>query len=158
MASEQGIYTVAADIDPVAVELNWREVKDKGEQNLLPVLMDLTNASPALGWGHAERSSLLSRGPVDVVFALALIHHLAISNNVPWPLLARFFAKAGRWLIIEFVPKSDSQIKRLLATREDVFPDYTQEGFEAAFGVLFEIVAREAIAGSERTLYLLRRK
>jgi hypothetical protein len=158
VASEQGIPTLAFDIDPTAVEMNWREVKEKSEQDILPLLMDLTNPSPDLGWDHAERTSFLGRGPADVVFALALIHHLAISNNVPLPLLARFFAKAGRWLIIEFVPKSDSQVKRLLATREDVFPDYTKQGFEAAFGEVFEIAAAEAIEGSERTLYLLKQK
>ena len=157
VASEQGLPTIAFDIDPVAVEMNWREVKEKGEQDLLPLLMDLTNPSPNLGWDHAERTSFLDRGPADAVFALALVHHLAISNNVPLPLLARFFARAGRWLIVEFVPKSDSQVKRLLATREDVFPDYTQAGFEAAFKESFEIVAAEAIEGSERTLYLMRR-
>lgn len=158
VASEQGIPTVAFDIDPTAVEMNWREVKEKEEQDILPLLMDLTNPSPDLGWDHAERSSFLGRGPADIVFALALIHHLSISNNVPLPLLASFFAKAGRWLIIEFVPKNDSQVKRLLATREDVFPDYTKEGLVAAFGKVFDIIAAEDIAGSERTLYLMQRK
>ena len=158
VASEQGIPTVSSDIDPVAVEMNWREVKEKGEENLLPLLMDLTNPSPDLGWDHAERSSLLGRGPADVVLALALIHHLAISNNVPLAWLARFFARAGRWLILEFVPKSDSQVERLLATREDVFPDYTREGLESAFSENFEIVRSEPIEGSERILYLLRRR
>lgn len=158
VASEQGLETVASDIDPTAVEANWREVKEKGEQDLLPLLMDLTNPSPALGWDHAERSSFMDRGPVDAVFALALVHHLAISNNVPLPLLASFFARAGRWAIVEFIPKSDSQVQRLLATREDVFPDYTREGFEAAFSGPFEIIAAESIAGSERTLYLVRRR
>ncbi len=158
VASEKGLPTVAFDIDPTAVEMNWREVKEKGEQDILPLLMDLTNPSPDLGWDHAERTSFLGRGPADIVFALALIHHLSISNNVPLPLLASFFAKAGRWLIIEFVPKNDSQVERLLATREDVFPNYTREGFEAAFGEVFEIAAAESIEGSERTLYLMKRK
>jgi len=158
VSSEQEIPTIAFDIDPVAVEMNWREVKEKGETDILPLLMDLTNPSPDLGWDHAERTSFLGRGPADVVFALALIHHLSISNNVPLPLLANFFARAGKWLIIEFVPKSDSQVKRLLATREDVFPNYTEEGFETAFGKVFEVVASESIDGSERTLYLLKRK
>jgi hypothetical protein len=157
VASEQGISTVAFDIDPVAVEMNWREVKERGEESLLPLLMDLTNPSPDLGWDHAERSSLLGRGPADVVLALALVHHLAISNNVPFSRLARFFARAGRWLILEFVPRGDSQVERLLITREDVFPDYTREGFESAFSKEFEIVRTEPIAGSERILYLLRR-
>lgn len=157
VASEAGIPTVASDIDPGAVEKNWQEVKEKKEEKLLPLLMDLTNPSPALGWAHAERDSFLARGPADAVFALALIHHLAISNNVPLPLLSQFFARAGKWLILEFVPKGDSQVDRLLSTREDVFPDYSQEGFEAAFSNNFEMVAATPIEDSERTLYLLRR-
>ena len=90
--------------------------------------------------------------------ALALVHHLAISNNVPLGMLAEFFAGLGRWLIIEFVPKSDSQVQRLLSTRQDIFPDYTPEGFEAAFSTRFTIQRRELIQGSERTLYLMERK
>lgn len=158
VASDRGLFTISSDIDPVAVEKNWREVKEKGEQNLLPLLMDLTNPSPDLGWDHAERTSFLGRGPADTVLALALIHHLAISNNVPLPRLAGFFARAGRWLIIEFVPKGDSQVDRLLATREDVFPDYHEAGFEAAFSQEFDIVSSESIEGSKRTLYLLKRR
>ncbi len=72
------------------------------------------------------------------MIALALIHHLAISNNVPLDRLAQFFARAGRHLIIEFVPKNDSQVQRLLATREDVFPSYHKAGFEQAFAGCFE--------------------
>jgi hypothetical protein len=158
VASEQGLLTVAADIDPAAVEKNWRACRKGQEPHLLPLVMDLTNPSPGLGWSHSERDSLLDRGPADTVLALALIHHLAISNNVPLDRLARFFARAGRWLIMEFVPKSDSQVQRLLATREDVFPDYHLEGFEAAFGQVFSVEQKQQIPGTERTLFLLQRK
>lgn len=158
VASTKSIFTLAADIDPAAVEQNWLKCRKGQEKLLLPLVMDLTNPSPALGWAHGERMSFLERGPADTVLALALIHHLAISNNVPLDRLAEFFVKAGRWLIIEFVPKSDSQVQRLLATRQDVFPDYSLEGFEAAFGRVFNIVAKESIPGSERTLFLLQRR
>ena len=158
LAAARGLPTVAADIDPAAVEHNWRRVRQDGEENLLPLLMDLTNPSPALGWDHAERDGLLQRGPAGCVLALALVHHLAISNNVPLPRVAAFLARAGRSLIIEFVPKSDSQVRRLLATREDVFPAYDRAGFEAAFAADFTIEATAPIPASERTLYLMRRR
>jgi hypothetical protein len=125
---------------------------------LLPLVIDLTNPSPAMGWAHNERNSLLERGPVDLVMALALIHHLAISNNVPLETVAEFLATAGKYAIVEFVPKSDSQVKRLLATRKDIFDKYTEAGFEDAFSGLFEIVEKEPIPGSQRTLYLFRRR
>ncbi len=155
LASEQGIHTVASDIDPAAVEINYLECRKRGDDHLLPLLIDLTNPSPGLGWEHRERMSLLERGPADTVLALALIHHLAISNNVPFDRLAEFFARAGRTLIIEFVPKSDSQVQRLLSTREDVFPEYRQDVFEDVFGRYFQIRERKNITGSERALYLM---
>jgi len=158
VASDRGMFTLAADIDPTAVEQNWRTCRKGGRPHMLPLVMDLTNPSPGLGWGHEERDAFLNRGPADTVIALALIHHLAISNNVPLDRLADFFARAGKHLIIEFVPKNDSQVQRLLATREDVFPTYHQAGFEQAFAGNFEILEQIDIEGSERTLYLMRRK
>jgi len=158
LASKRGIPTIAFDIDPSAVESNYNACVTQNEMNLLPLVMDLTNPSPAIGWHHQERNSLLQRGDADAVFALALIHHLAISNNVPLERLAYLFSEMGRWLIIEFVPKSDSQVEILLASREDIFPNYTQEGFEHAFGDYYTIHATEPIQKSERVLYLMERK
>ena len=155
IASQRGIHTVAFDVDPAAVEKNYFEVREHQERSLLPLIMDLTNPSPDLGWNSEERSSLQKRGPVDLAMALALIHHLAISSNVPLEYVANFFRGICRSLIVEFVPKSDSQVQRLLATREDIFPDYTREGFERAFSVLFNIQKATAIEGSERILYLM---
>jgi hypothetical protein len=158
IAAETGAFTVAFDIDPAAVEQHYLALKQSPQPLMLPLLMDLTNPSCALGWHHRERASLLDRGPVDVVMALALVHHLALSNNVPLPQLADFFAAAGNWLIVEFVPKRDSQVQKLLASREDIFPDYTEEGFEAAFQARYELMRRQPVSGSERTLYLMRVK
>ena len=152
------IQTTAFAIDHAAVSRNYALVKQNKETNLLPLCMDLTNPSPALGWNCAERMSLVERGPVDLVMALALVHHLAISNNTPLEDLASFFSQLGGWLVIEFIPKSDSQVKRLLSSRVDIFPDYTKIGFENAFRKYYEIVEEAPIAGSERTLYLMQRK
>lgn len=156
LASDKGIFTVAFDVDPGAVMRNYVQVRKAGEQNLLPLVMDLTNPSPSLGWAHHERQSLLARGPAPLVLALALIHHLAISNNVPLVQAAQFFQQAGENLIIEFVPKSDSQVQRLLRSREDIFENYTVAGFEEAFSHYFEIVERRPLSGSERIMYLMR--
>jgi ribosomal protein L11 methylase PrmA len=155
LAMEQGYNTVAVDVDEVAVELNYRAARKAGEQTILPLVQDLTNPSPALGWAHAERMSLTQRGPADTVMALALIHHLAISNNVPLERCAEFFASVGQQLIIEFVPKDDSQVKRLLATRADIFTHYTQQGFESAFSEHFRIEESQQVESSSRVLYLM---
>ena len=158
VASSFGAKTVAFDVDPAAVEMNYLQVAKSGESDLLPLLLDLTNPSPSLGWDNDERRSLAERGPADLAMALALIHHLSISNNVPLPRVARFFARICASLIIEFVPKSDHKVKKLLATREDVFPDYTRECFERDFSELFAIVRSDKIKDSDRVLYLMRRR
>ena len=158
LASDRGIFTVAFDVDPDAVSRNYIQVRKNREGNLLPLVMDLTNPSPGLGWAHAERQSLIDRGPVSMALALALIHHLAISNNVPLRKVAQFFTQICQYLVIEFVPKSDTQVQRLLRSREDIFPDYTIEGFEKAFGYDYDILAKEPLKDSERVLYLMKRK
>jgi hypothetical protein len=158
LAAEGGACVVAVDADAGAVERHYRDGRERGERNVLPLWIDLTNPSPALGWAHRERRSFLDRGPADLVLALALIHHLAISNNVPLPDLARFLASAGRHLIVEFVPKDDRQAQRLLGSRADVFPDYTPGGFEQAFSEVYAIERSVALADSGRRLYLMRRR
>jgi hypothetical protein len=158
IASGRGVPTVAFDVDPLAVERNYRELKAAKEKNLLPLVMDLTNPSPGTGWAGRERMSLEERGPADALLALALVHHLAISNNVPFGRIADFLRRVGRHLIIEFVPKDDSQVRRLLVTREDIFVDYTQSRFEEAFGRAFEILRSEPVRDSGRTLYLMKAK
>lgn len=156
LASQGGIPTLAFDYDPGAAELNYRRCKDERNKDLLPLLLDLTNPSPDLGWFNRERQSLLRRKSADAVMALALVHHLAISNNLPLPEIARFLAELGPWLIIEFVPKQDSQVQKLLASREDIFPDYHMEGFEEAFSKYFRIQENAPVKGTLRTLYLMK--
>lgn len=157
LASAKNIATVAFDIDPAAVELNYREIMKNGDECLLPLLIDLTNPSPSLGWANRERRSLTERGPVDTVMALALVHHLAIANNVPLQSIAEYFSTLSENLIIEFVPKEDSQTKRLLASREDIFDQYNSHGFEEAFAAYYEIVEKIAVNESARTIYRMRR-
>jgi ribosomal protein L11 methylase PrmA len=158
LASDRGIPTVAFDVDPVAVEKNYRRVVERKETRLLPLLLDLTNPTARAGWAHEERDSFADRGPADLVLALALVHHLAIAHNVPLPRIAEFFARIARALVIEFVPKGDSQLQRMLSTREDIFDQYTQPDFEAAFGRWFTIEQVTPVRDAERVMYLMRRR
>jgi hypothetical protein len=158
VASDSGTLIISFDVDPECVELNYLESVRGDEENILPLWLDLTNPSPGIGWQHKERMSLIERGPADTILALALIHHLAISNNLPFGRIAEFLARAGKSLVIEFVPKRDQQVQRLLASREDIFTEYTQQDFEAALGQHFEIVDSADLPHSNRTLYLMRRR
>jgi hypothetical protein len=158
IASDKGIRTISFDIDPAAVEINYLESIKRNEINIFPLLLDLTNPSPGIGWENQERVSLLNRDSAEMVFALALIHHLAISNNVPFSKIGDFFSKICNFLIIEFIPKNDSQVQRLLSTREDIFSDYTQRFFENEFDKYFTIQHSVKIKDSERTVYLMRKR
>lgn len=153
-----GYQVVSMDLDPGAVEINYLEAKQTDKSNVLPLVMDITNPSPDIGWHSQERAGFHRRGHFDLVMALALIHHLAVSSNLPLPMISRTLASLGKYLIVEFVPKSDSQVQRLLASREDIFPDYTIQGFRDAFSSDFKILREIPLQDTQRTLFLLMRK
>lgn len=156
LALEVGADVVALDIDPLAIERGYKWVRTE-QKALLPLVYDLTNPSPAIGFVNKERLTLPERGTPDCVLALALIHHMAISNNLPLDMIADWFSSLADTLILEFVPKSDTQVQLLLATRDDIFPLYTEEGFEAAFTKRYRIIQKNRIKDSERTLYLMKK-
>lgn len=155
IATDQGASVVAFDFDPAAVETNYQHIRANRETRLLALLLDLANPSPAAGWRNRERVPIHERGRPDALLALALIHHLAIAGNVPLEQIARLFRELGGVLVVEFVPKSDSQVQRLLAARRDIFPEYDQDGFEAVFNRRYSIEQRVDIPESDRTLYLM---
>lgn len=154
--ASDGRYVVSHDIDIFAVERNVLETAQARQNNVLPLVLDLANPSPAIGLALTERPSALERMQGSTIVALALIHHLAIGQNIPLPRLADLFRTIARDLVIEFVPREDSQVRRMLATREDIFGDYRIETFEAAFGEHFQIVHKEPVPGTARTLFLMR--
>ena len=156
IAASNGALVISCDLDAATVETNYRACKANKETRIVPLVLDLANPSAGIGWANRERSPIFDRGRPDAVLALALVHHLSVSNNVPLGEQAEFFRSLGGSLIIEFVPKSDSQVQRMLATREDVFADYTQAVFESEFGERFDICHSMPIKGTERTLYLMK--
>ena len=158
LASDKGIESTLFDIDYAAIEKSYLKSKFEREENISSFVMDFTNPSPEIGWNNKERLTIIDRGPADTVLALALIHHLCISNNLPFNYVATFFSRiTSKFLVIEFVPKSDSQVQRLLKTRSDIFNNYNQDFFEKEFSKLFTIVKSTNVNNSERTLYLMQK-
>jgi len=158
IACQEGAYTIACDIDPLSVEKAYLASKQSKNNLLLPLIIDLTNPSQNLGWANTERKSFSQRIKVDCIVALALIHHLAIPHNLPFSRIAQYFASLGKYLIIEFVPKEDSNVQILLQNRKDIFDHYSKQGFEKTFSEYFRIIQVENIQESKRTLYLLKQK
>jgi len=156
--SEKGIETIAIDNDPIAVNNNYTQVKESKNNYLLPLWADITNPSPAIGWATEERSTLLSRTKADLSMALALIHHLHITHHICFEQMAYLFQRQTQYLIIEFIPKTDTQVQKLLLNRPDIFDTYDIFHFEKAFKHFFELIDKENIYDSERILYFFKKK
>ena len=157
IAADTGFSVLALDIDWAAVERHYLALKASGETRIMPLLADIAEPSPAIGWENTERASLIERANADVLVALALVHHLAIGRNVPLPMISHLMARLSPHLIVEWVPKADPMCQRLLAAREDVFAGYSSDGFRAAFTRDFEIVEERPIEDSGRIMFRMRR-
>ncbi|MBC3757446.1 class I SAM-dependent methyltransferase [Hyunsoonleella sp. SJ7] len=155
---------LVCDIDNNAVDDNYKQMKSNSENNMLPFVLDLSNPSPSIGFNNKERQSFLGRIKAfrpDVTMALALIHHLSLSNNATFDMSARFFATFSKYLIIEFPKREDSWVQRLLNTKGEFkshFDFYTLENFEKAYNNYFDIIKKEPISDSERIMYFLKAK
>jgi len=157
--SEKGSNVFSFDIDKLAVESNYLNAKKNGEKNIFPLVFDMVNPSPNLGWANEERKTLLQRlENIDVTVALALIHHLRFTYNIPFYKMAEYFSKVSKYLIIEFVGKKDSKVQTMLAGRKDIFVDYDEEHFENVFSEFYNILDKRKIISSERTIYLMELK
>ena len=147
-------HVVAADIDPCAAEFLYRLNREK-LPNLVPVLQDLNNPSPALGVFNTERASFFDRFRGDLALGLALIHHLRITGNWRLEQIAELFARLAPKALVEFVPREDQQVKQLLRGREEYCQDWTLDEMCRAFARKYKNCERIPIPGSCRTLLKL---
>lgn len=150
-------YVVGFDFDTGALEQATARFGDR--RDFLPLWLDAANPSPVQGWAEGERKGFLERaGRTDALVALAVVHHLAIARNVPLEMVVEWLIGLAPTGIIEFVPKSDPMVQRLLALREDVFPDYTTEAFLAHVSARARIVkVRHQVDGDRVLLWYDRR-
>ena len=150
-------WIIAADADSNCINALYKTIRKEKIKNIVPLVSVFTAPSPALGWANAERSSLTERLKADLVLALALVHHLAISANIPLSFMAKWLSDIAPFLIIEFVPKTDEKVKELLMHRKDIFTRYTAELFRKEFEVYFSIVCEEKVGHTDRILFLMKR-
>ena len=119
---------------------------------LTPLWLDAVNPSPAQGWAEAERAGFGSRARGDAMVALALIHHICIGRNVPMAMCIDWLMATAPHGIIEFPPKSDPMVRQLLASREDIFDDYSEESFIAEVTRRGRIVDQQHLSEGGRLL------
>jgi hypothetical protein len=157
-------HVIVTDIDSNAVAYNYKQVQQNKETNMLPFVCDVLQPTPGIGLNNTERNSLIERlqyySP-DVTMALALIHHITLSGNVPFNRSAEFFASFSKYLVIEFPTREDSWVVSLLVRKREFmnhFDFYNQAAFEAGYQHYFDIEKKEVVPGTKRVLYLLKNK
>jgi ribosomal protein L11 methylase PrmA len=145
---------VAMDADHPTVELLHRALRDAGERRILPLVVDVCDPSPALGWAGRERPALPDRGRPDLVLCLALVHHLAITRNVPLEEIVAWLAGLGGEVVVELPTREDPMVARLLAAKnEGAHADYELERFEHVLGEAFEVRRTQRLPSGTRVLF-----
>ncbi len=152
------VNVIAIDTDSWCINDLYRESRKAIRSNILPLCVDISEPTPAIGWNNEERGSFFARCKADVVFALALIHHIAISKNIPIPDIAEKLSQLCNFLIIEFVPKNDPKVMPMLQGRRDIFEEYSESLFEDSFSVFFIIEQKVKVDPTDRVLYLMKKK
>lgn len=154
--AQKNIPTITTDFDHTSINKLYLKLK-KNNTKILPLVIDVSNPSPPIGVNNEERDSFMQRTQVDICLALALVHHLAIGKNIPFEKIAAFFSAITQYLLIEFVPKTDSKVTFMLQQKKDIYTNYTEEDFTRSFEEKFIILEKKTIANSGRTLYLMKK-
>jgi SAM-dependent methyltransferase len=155
IAAEHANQVVAVDFDELVIDALYLRLREQGVTNVLPLVMNLVDPSPGLGWRNRERAPFSDRARADLVMGLALLHHLAIGANVPLPEVVTWLRSFDARLIVEFVHPEDPMVQRLLANKPPgLFDDYRVDAFEPLFEKQFAVQKRETLPGGTRTLYL----
>jgi hypothetical protein len=151
--AEHARYVVAMDADHLAIERFYQSLKGDGSRSILPLISNIADASPNLGWRGKERKALTDRGNPELTLCLALIHHVVISANIPLKEFVDWLASLGTDIVIEFVTKDDPMVKTLLCNKADQYTDYEIGYFEECLGDSFNVRRRQPLHSGTRTLY-----
>lgn len=160
LAAAAGARVVAVDADPVVVGKLWRSAAEE-RLDILPLAVDLGRPTPPLGWCNEEEISFLHRcrGEFDLLLLLAILHHLAVRENVPvGKILDLAAALTTSWALIEYVGKEDPMFRAMARGRSHLYEYLTREFFEGACAQHFEIVRSVGLSGMDRCLYLLHKR
>ena len=153
LAAEHAEYVLALDADHLAVDRMYGALKREGNDTILPLLADVADPSPGLGWRGLERNPLGDRGAPDLILCLALIHHVVIGRNIPIAEFVAWLAGFGADVVVEFVGHGDPMVDKLLRNRSGQDIDYSAEALELALARHFKTTTHEALGSGTRTLY-----
>jgi SAM-dependent methyltransferase len=153
LVAEHADYTVAIDSDETTIDNLYRSLAADNEHSILPLVVDMADPSPALGWRGLERKTLVERGRPELVLCLAFVHHLAITRNIPVRSLLEWLRSLESSVLVEFPARDDPMVRNLLeAKRPGLHGDYDRESFDRLLSEFFRI-ERTTDLSSTRTLY-----
>ncbi len=144
------------DCDTICGLLDSVKGKLDGDDNIIGKFSGQIMAYLSEGERTAEAYGIRLPADYDSVLPTSMI-----TAEIPLRHIARYFSgllNEGGLLILEFVPKEDSQTQRLLAVRRDVHDDYHLEGMRAAFSEFFQEIESANVPDSLRTLHVFRRR
>lgn len=151
-------FVLSTDYDEMAIAKNYNIAKAEAIENLQTLHLNIVNPTPAIGFVNQERKSFLERVGIDLVLALALVHHLSITHDLSFEQLARQLAQMGKYLIIEFPPREDEKVIIIAHGKPNQYKNYHRENFEAAFGKFYHLKSSQTIHENNRILYCYERK
>ena len=149
---------LAIDADHLTVDRLFVALNAERNRTITPMVCNLADPAPSLGWRLQERQSLEHRSKPELVFCLALIHHLVIGCNLLLADVIDWLASLKATVVLEYVDRKDAQVQQLLSNRKDVFSDYTRESFRAQIDRAFVVVKEQSLADGTRTLLWLQPK
>ncbi len=158
IAADHADYVVAMDADELAVERMFISLREQNDSRILPLVVNLADTSPDLGWRGMERKSLTKRQSPQLTLCLALIHHIVIGANIPLPEFVDWLAELKSALIIEFISKQDPMVQQLLRNKDDVYEDYDETIFKESLTRAYTITDEQTLGNGNRILYFAQPK
>ncbi len=156
--SQNNNKVIATDFDSACINNLYSEVKHKKISNILPLCIDIMQPSTNQGFFNKERLGFFERIQADTVLMLAIIHHLVITKNLTFEMIAKQIATICTNLIIEFVPKEDDKVQILLINKKDTFNEYNEYFFEESFALYFTLIKKEKVYTTNRVLYFYKKR
>ena len=159
IAAQHADYVVAMDADPLVIDRLYNTLKSEKNSQILPLYVDMSDSGGGIGWRGHERPGIFDRGNPDIVLVLAVIHHLAITFNVPLAAQLDLFRDLTPEMVIEMPHADDPMVKKLLVNkRAGIHDDFTLEEFERLLNERFTVKSKMLLSSGTRTIFHVIRK
>ncbi|MCX6299879.1 MAG: hypothetical protein NTY72_12400 [Bacteroidetes bacterium] len=156
IAAEYAELVIALEADDNCVDKIEKCIVENKINNIVAIIGNLTEPSPTLGLLNNETESIYFRANSEMALALAITHHLYITNKMCFDQIAAILNKfCSKYLIVEFIEIDDKRVQKLLENNHTNQKDYTESNFIKSFGSYFKILEIKKIHNSNRSIILM---